>query len=102
MRSVIKEFHEDMNSVDKTPEDIEWMAISLVNGYRDVDSITLKATKGDEAYTKFMFMFEGLEYDSGYGGQKLYGTVVFKDKTWFTRGEYDGSEWWDYHECPTF
>ena len=31
------------------------------------------------------------EYDSGYGGQELYGTVWFKDNTWAGRGEYDGS-----------
>lgn len=41
------------------------------------------------------------EYDAGFGGQELYGTVVFADGTWLTRGEYDGSEWWEYHCCPT-
>lgn len=40
------------------------------------------------------------EYDAGYGGQELFGTVWFKDGTWSDRGEYDGSEWWNYHICP--
>lgn len=40
------------------------------------------------------------EYDDGYGGQELYGTIWYKDGTWSTRGEYDGSEWWDYHSVP--
>lgn len=40
------------------------------------------------------------EYDNGYGGQFLFGTIWLKDGTWFTRGEYDGSEWWEYHSCP--
>lgn len=40
------------------------------------------------------------EYDSGYGGQELFGTIWYTDGTWSTRGEYDGSEWWDYHSCP--
>ncbi len=47
--------------------------------------------------------FESLdfEYDSGYGRQHLFGTVwLEKEGTWMERGEYDGSEWWDYHECP--
>ena len=39
-------------------------------------------------------------YDSGYGGQELFGTIWYTDGTWSTRGEYDGSEWWDYHTCP--
>jgi len=40
------------------------------------------------------------EYDSGYGIQEIYGTIWFEDKTWATREEYDGSEWWEYHEQP--
>lgn len=40
------------------------------------------------------------DYDSGYGGQNLFGTIWFEDGTWCDRGEYDGSEWWEYHKCP--
>ncbi len=40
------------------------------------------------------------EYDDGYGGQRLDGIIVFKDGTWLSRGEYDGSEWWDYNTIP--
>lgn len=40
-------------------------------------------------------------YDRGYGSQKLFGEVLFNDGTWLTRGEYDGSEWWDYNVAPT-
>ena len=39
-------------------------------------------------------------YDDGYGRQELYGTVWLKDNTWFSRYEYDGSEWWIYNEVP--
>jgi len=39
-------------------------------------------------------------YDAGYGSQELDGTVWLLDGTWFTRGEYDGSEWWEYHVLP--
>ena len=40
-------------------------------------------------------------YDSGYGMQEVDGTVwLMKDHTWLERGEYDGSEWWAYRECP--
>ena len=40
------------------------------------------------------------EYDAGYGGQELFGTIWYTDGTWSDRGEYDGSEWWEHHECP--
>lgn len=40
------------------------------------------------------------EYDNGYGGQELFGTVWVDDKVWLTRGEYDGSEWWQEHSYP--
>jgi hypothetical protein len=26
--------------------------------------------------------------------------IWFKDGSWATRGEYDGSEWWEYHKLP--
>ncbi len=41
------------------------------------------------------------EYDSGYGRQEVDGTIVFKDGTWLSRGEYDGSEWWEYNFKPS-
>lgn len=39
-------------------------------------------------------------YNNGYGSQLLYGTIWMKDGTWFDRGEYDGSEWWEYRRRP--
>lgn len=42
-----------------------------------------------------------IEYDAGYGTQEVYGTVLFNDGSWLSRGEYDGSEWWDYNQSPT-
>lgn len=46
------------------------------------------------------------EYDDGYGLQELQGVVYCKDKNnnpvWLTRGEYDGSEWWNINTIPEF
>lgn len=39
-------------------------------------------------------------YDSGYGGQELFGIIWYNDGTWSDRGEYDGSEWWEHNSCP--
>lgn len=50
-------------------------------------------------YDKFLLELD-FEYDDGFGSQKLFGTIWFEDGTWADRGEYDGSEWWEYHKCP--
>lgn len=39
-------------------------------------------------------------YDSGFGGQELFGVILFED-SFSDRGEYDGSEWWENHKMPT-
>ena len=38
------------------------------------------------------------DYDNGYGGQDIPRDliIVFADKTIMRRGEYDGSEWWEW------
>jgi hypothetical protein len=41
------------------------------------------------------------DYDDGFGGQELYGHIWYEDGTWSNRREYDGSEWWEHHECPS-
>jgi len=53
----------------------------------------------DEQYGEFMGKLN-FTYDSGYGAQNLDGIIWFNDGSWATRGEYDGSEWWQYHKLP--
>jgi hypothetical protein len=40
------------------------------------------------------------EYDAGFGGQELFGTIWFSGGTWSDRDEYDGSEWWSHNSRP--
>lgn len=41
------------------------------------------------------------EYNNGFGSQKVArDLVVVGDNWWLERGEYDGSEWWEYKEKP--
>jgi hypothetical protein len=63
-------------------------------------SIFLKQNYSNQDLMNFLENLD-FNYDSGFGGQELYGTIWLKDGTWYTRGEYDGSEWWQYHCCPT-
>lgn len=42
-----------------------------------------------------------VEYDSGYGCQEVAeDLVIVGDDWWLSRGEYDGSEWWDFNKKP--
>ena len=50
-------------------------------------------------YDEFLDSLD-FQYDKGYGGQELFGTIWYTDGTWSDRGEYDGSEWWSYQKCP--
>lgn len=44
--------------------------------------------------------FMDREYNSGYGGQEIYGIVYCENGIWMDRGEYDGSEWWQVNQYP--
>lgn len=67
------------------------------NNQPSVFNLTTGWTKED--WNQFLSDLD-FEYDSGYGGQNLFGTIWYVDGTWSDRGEYDGSEWYEYHICP--
>ena len=73
---------------------------SIWLGYKgQFPKFTLKVNHTEKEYQEFLKSLD-FEYDSGFGGQELDGIVWLVDGTWFTRGEYDGSEWWEYHIVP--
>lgn len=41
-------------------------------------------------------------YDNGYGWQELFGFIWWKDGTWSSRYEYDGSEKWVHNSSPSY
>jgi hypothetical protein len=68
--------------------------------YDDHPSVFNLTTGWDsEDWSKFLSGID-FDYDSGYGGQNLFGTIWYSDGTWSERGEYDGSEWWEHRERP--
>lgn len=76
-----------------------------------VDDVMFIGSRDGEYRLKFdeFSKLADFEYDSGYGGQviALDMIVYFYDKSYIVRGEYDGSEWWeyrtplDYHDTDT-
>lgn len=70
------------------------------DNYVQPPPILLKEGYTPAEYEEFLKKLN-FEYDNGYGGQELFGTIwLSEDNTWYERGEYDGSEWWEYNECP--
>ena len=106
MRNALEEL---LNILDRTKSVIKCATISTERqGYWDDNdsyvepaSILLKEGYTSEEHQEFLHRMD-FDYDAGYGGQELYGTVwLMKPNTWLSRGEYDGSEWWEYNECPS-
>ena len=67
--------------------------------YKELCLFELKVNHTEEEFQSFLNSLN-FDYDSGYGGQELFGTVWLEDGTWCTRGEYDGSEWWIHNQRP--
>jgi hypothetical protein len=69
-----------------------------VNGGKTRQAL-LKVNHTPEELYSFLNELD-FDYDDGYGGQELFGTIWFVNGTYATRREYDGSEWWEHHKCP--
>ena len=71
------------------------------SGYDQEDwaKINLKVGHTEKEYEAFLKALD-CEYDSGYGSQELAGCVWLEGGAWLERGEYDGSEWWEYKTTP--
>ena len=75
------------------------LRIIAVEILKDDFEVLLKVGYSKEEYLKFLDTLN-FSYDSGYGSQELYGTIWYEDGSWSDRGEYDGSEWWEYKKTP--
>lgn len=65
----------------------------------DTEKVVLKVGYSSEDFENFLNKID-FEYDNGFGCQELFGTIWYEDGTWSSRGEYDGSEWWEYNFVP--
>ena len=75
-----------------------WARDIISAPFDDIEAV-LKLNYTEEDFTKFLGKLN-FYYEQGYGGQEVFGTIWLMDGTWFSRGEYDGSEWWQHNVCP--
>jgi hypothetical protein len=95
MKNAKKELLEAVKDTAK----IKCALISYERRENEGDENVLKLNASNDDYDNFLNSLD-FEYDNGYGGQELYGTVWLVDETWLSRGEYDGSEWWEHNVLP--
>ena len=95
MRNAKKELLKEVKDTAK----IKCASILYGQCYTNQIEIILKVGYVKEDYANFLKSLD-FSYDSGFGGQELFGTIWLEDGTWLTRGEYDGSEWWEHNVLP--
>jgi hypothetical protein len=80
---------------------IEAREVSCVDIYYRQNKIAVRLRLGfsADAFNKFLNKLD-FNYDAGFGGQALFGTIWYADGTYSERGEYDGSEWWEHRARP--
>lgn len=81
----LKETIECIVSYGKSTDDVKWV--------------------GDEyiyfTWNEFVELAKDLNYDPGFGGNEVIGELmVVGTDWWMSRGEYDGSEWWNFNMLP--
>lgn len=105
MINAAEELLQALSDFSKEVSDIKCLWIGHEECYdenRDTSyeqTFNLKIGWTEQDWQKLMHDLD-FEYDEGYGGQELFGTVWFNDGSWLERGEYDGSEWWAYRTTP--
>jgi len=97
--NVKDEFIAHTNSVDSTILCCEIKKDLYLREFNDDVIAILTTGYTTEEYKEFLQKLD-YRYNSGYGGQELFGTIWYKDGSWSCRGEYDGSEWWQHQTCP--
>lgn len=92
--------NETLNAIGQRIVDYGFLALERV--YSDDPCYENEPKEKFDSHEDFLSKIDKFdtEYDAGYGGQEFYGCIVFTDGTWLTRGEYDGSEWWQNHIKP--
>ena len=85
MTNLLQETLDTLKQHDKTPSDVLWVGAPAY-GYMTWDEYAAIAD---------------VNYYSGYGSQEVAKDLVIVGKGWcMERGEYDGSEWWDFKTPP--
>ena len=97
--NILEEIQRSLECYTLTTDDIKCLLIDVE--IKDDVILKLKIPINDkEQRLKTLQQMSNLDYDDGYGSQKLFGTVWLNNGTWLERAEYDGAEWWELKKLP--
>lgn len=89
MQNLLHETLETLSAAGKSPSDVRW-----------VGGITRANEDYAGSWDEFAILAD-FEYNDSYGGNEIDGDlVIVGDDWWLERGEYDGSEWWEFKTLP--
>lgn len=74
---------------------------ALAEHGKTIDDVRWIGTRAEEIPVDDFLRVADREYDEGYGGAEVRYIFVVGDDWWLERGEYDGSEWWEFKTMPT-
>lgn len=95
LQSILEQLHKYGHQIVAADIHVEYDSFDQVT-----DSITLNMKHTEQELQAF-YQRLNFKYSPGYGMQMIQGTVWLTYGVWLTRGEYDGSEWWEVHKQPT-
>lgn len=98
MANLLKETLEVLKCNGKSPADVRWV------GKREPDYLAALGKRVEKlplgTWAEFE-KFADFEYYDGYGGAEIAMDLkIVGDDRWLERGEYDGSEWWEFKTLP--
>ena len=91
----MKATKDKINNTHLLTETIE----DLTNVGLDITDIKFISLGNNVITTDINELFD-VWYDSGYGGAEVPNFKVVGKGWWLERGEYDGSEWWEFKKLP--
>jgi hypothetical protein len=96
--TLLQDTVEILKAKGKSPSEVRWVGIRDHDYLADIRPSPTALPFGSwEDFSRFA----DFEYDSGFGGAEVNtGLVIVGDDWWLERGEYDGSEWWEFKTLP--
>ena len=95
MANLLRQTEEILNNYGKAWSDICWIGIP-----EGSEVYWMPDAYGTVPIENFKEMADR-EYDDGYGGAEVNTHLIIAgDDWWLERGEYDGSEWWEFKTMP--
>ena len=97
--NLLRETMKALEDYNKSPEDV--LTVMTQSGRQDWCDGTDQQTTA--TWTEFAELAKDVYYDGGFGLSQIAEdlTILFRDNTWLSRWEYDGSEGWQYNCPPT-